>query len=678
MQSSYNIISHVGSGTFGKVFKCKHVSSGRLVAIKELVRDKFREQVLLNEVDILKKLTRNGIQENNFIMQTLDIIEEPSRTCLVFELLDKSLYQLMKERKFLPLPFYDIRIIAYQLFSALQRLFELNLLHTDIKPENIMLVDHRKWPFRVKIIDFGSASRLSTARIYHAPYIQSRFYRSPEILIGSSFSEAIDMWSVGCVLAEICIGHPLYPGTSEYDQIRYIEDMQGDFPCNILKNGRKTEKYFIRVHHPKCEKQFMCKPNTLRDESNYSACNCPWRRKNIFEYKNETGKDPAETRKLKFSSLSHLAQWRRYHTNQTTPTYNDSIQHCDSLMFANLLEKILALDSSRRIKPCQALFHEFVTATHLSWYDTRAEYIKNTDESSLKAFGIPWIIRNYSPATSFYNPFWGMLGQSLQCNFWPGTQTKSHTSITNELTTAAMSGHENAHGPSGMQSYSMKINQTTGCPRVIGDSRYTAETNQVNTNAGGLGPDGTIAEQERTVMNHSDASNNTVYFPSSTIQHVNHPSDNMYNFYAPYDGFQAIRANPSGPPETYDSAILFSLPQNDEPNQICYDKTAATHKQAPIGTKKCRTVIKNSDERFQNQHTSSIAQQSRNIDFTLSSTVHDVNKVFDQCRVPYPEGYYEDKQYERSVEAVTTPLSVACSQDVAAYLQLQKYPGTGH
>lgn len=111
---------------------------------------------------------------------------------------------------------------------------QLGLIHADLKPENIMLVDPVRQPYRVKVIDFGSASHVSKAVCN--TYLQSRYYRAPEIILGLPFCEAIDMWSLGCVVAELFLGWPLYPGSSEYDQIRYISQTQ----------GKQQQKYISR------------------------------------------------------------------------------------------------------------------------------------------------------------------------------------------------------------------------------------------------------------------------------------------------------------------------------------------------------------------------------------------------------------------------------------------------
>lgn len=132
-----------------------------------------------------------------------------------------------------------------------------------------MLVDPVRQPYRVKVIDFGSASHVSKAVCN--TYLQSRYYRAPEIILGTSvcdfhfakqeglarvliswscvglpFCEAIDMWSLGCVVAELFLGWPLYPGSSEYDQIRYISQTQGLPTEHMLNNASKTTKFFYR------------------------------------------------------------------------------------------------------------------------------------------------------------------------------------------------------------------------------------------------------------------------------------------------------------------------------------------------------------------------------------------------------------------------------------------------
>lgn len=134
--------------------------------------------------------------------------------CIVFELLSCSLYDLIKRSKSLSLPL--IRKFAYQLLNSLYFLSieGTDVIHSDLKPENILLRDSNR--SGIKIIDFGSSCR-SREQIF--TYIQSRFYRAPEIILGMEYSHSIDMWSLGCILVELHTGDPLFPGENEIDQV---------------------------------------------------------------------------------------------------------------------------------------------------------------------------------------------------------------------------------------------------------------------------------------------------------------------------------------------------------------------------------------------------------------------------------------------------------------------------
>ncbi|KAK1803507.1 hypothetical protein P4O66_020935, partial [Electrophorus voltai] len=166
------------------------------------------------QVSILSRLSRENADEFNFV-RAYECFQHKKHICLVFEMLGQSLYDFLKRSKFSPLLLKCIRPVLQQVAKALMKLKSLGLILTDLKPDNIMLVDLVRQPYRVKVIDFGSASHFSKA----PSYLQSRYYRSPEIILGLPFCEGIDMWSLGCVTAELFLGWPLYPGASEYDQV---------------------------------------------------------------------------------------------------------------------------------------------------------------------------------------------------------------------------------------------------------------------------------------------------------------------------------------------------------------------------------------------------------------------------------------------------------------------------
>uniref|UniRef100_A0A8D0KTR8 Protein kinase domain-containing protein n=1 Tax=Strix occidentalis caurina TaxID=311401 RepID=A0A8D0KTR8_STROC len=196
-------------------------STGEVVAIKILKKKRYHGRVVKKELKLLQAL-RGVDTEESHIVRFLESFADGACTYLVFELLEQNLRDFQKKNNFLPLPVRHIRTITVQLLAALLKLKELSTIHADLKPENIMLVDHARYPFHVKLVDFGSACTLTEACHIKQPYIQTRFYRAPEILLGLPFCEKVDVWSLGCVMAELHLGWPLYPGINEYDQVRYI------------------------------------------------------------------------------------------------------------------------------------------------------------------------------------------------------------------------------------------------------------------------------------------------------------------------------------------------------------------------------------------------------------------------------------------------------------------------
>jgi dual specificity protein kinase YAK1 len=140
----------------------------------------------------------------------------------VFELLSVNLYELIKQNHFRGLSTNLVRVFTAQLLDALTVMNEARIIHCDLKPENVLLKNLESPT--LKVIDFGSACH-EVQTMY--TYIQSRFYRSPEVLIGLPYTSAIDMWSVGCIAAELFLGLPLFPGSSEYNQLSRIIEMLG-------------------------------------------------------------------------------------------------------------------------------------------------------------------------------------------------------------------------------------------------------------------------------------------------------------------------------------------------------------------------------------------------------------------------------------------------------------------
>lgn len=138
----------------------------------------------------------------------------------MFDLLGMNLYELIKANDYQGVSLGLIRRFAVQILTALRFMSRHKIIHCDLKPENILLRKPNK--SGIKVIDVGS-SCFENERIY--TYIQSRFYRAPEIILGMSYGLPIDMWSFGCILAELYTGYPLFPGENEAEQLACIMEV---------------------------------------------------------------------------------------------------------------------------------------------------------------------------------------------------------------------------------------------------------------------------------------------------------------------------------------------------------------------------------------------------------------------------------------------------------------------
>ncbi|KAM4676187.1 homeodomain-interacting protein kinase 2 isoform 3-T3 [Discoglossus pictus] len=338
MTNTYEVLEFLGRGTFGQVVKCWKRGTNEIVAIKILKNHPSYARQGQIEVSILARLSTESADDYNFV-RAYECFQHKNHTCLVFEMLEQNLYDFLKQNKFSPLPLKYIRPVLQQVGTALMKLKSLGLIHADLKPENIMLVDPSRQPYRVKVIDFGSASHVSKAVC--STYLQSRYYRAPEIILGLPFCEAIDMWSLGCVIAELFLGWPLYPGASEYDQIRYISQTQGLPAEYLLSSGTKTTRFFNRD-----------------GDSPYPL----WRLKIPDDHETETGIKSKEARKYIFNCLDDMAQ-----VNMASDLEGSDmlVEKADRREFIDLLKKMLTIDADKRITPIETLNHPFVTMTHL-------------------------------------------------------------------------------------------------------------------------------------------------------------------------------------------------------------------------------------------------------------------------------------------------------------------------
>ncbi|KAI8333144.1 kinase-like domain-containing protein [Chlamydoabsidia padenii] len=235
----YEILDVLGQGSFGQVVKCFDHKTGATVAIK-LIRNKKRFHAqALTEIKILRNLVDWDPEDKHHNIRMTDYFYFRHHLCIAFECMGMNLYEFIKKNNFQGFSVGLIRKFTIQILQSLTLLYQHRVVHCDLKPENILLKHPGK--STIKVIDFGS-SCLETERVY--TYIQSRFYRSPEVILGISYNMAIDMWSVGCILAELHTGIPLFPGESEQEQLGCIMEVLGQ-PARYLIDQSSRKKLFF-------------------------------------------------------------------------------------------------------------------------------------------------------------------------------------------------------------------------------------------------------------------------------------------------------------------------------------------------------------------------------------------------------------------------------------------------
>lgn len=237
----YTVSTVIGKGSFGQVVKALDNTNQEWVAIKIIKSKKPFLQQAKTEIELLQFLNEKDVSDTACIVRLQEHFMFRGHQCLVFEMLSYNLYDLLRHTSFKGVSLNLIRKFGKRILKALcfLALRDVSVIHCDLKPENILLRHPRR--SAIKLIDFGSSCR-DGQTVYS--YIQSRFYRSPEVLLGCSYSTEIDMWSLGCILVEMHTGEPLFSGQDEGDQIVKIYELLGPPPHHMIQAGTKGLKYF--------------------------------------------------------------------------------------------------------------------------------------------------------------------------------------------------------------------------------------------------------------------------------------------------------------------------------------------------------------------------------------------------------------------------------------------------
>jgi cyclin-dependent kinase len=212
----YAKLEKVGEGTYGVVYKARDLTTNQTVALKKIrleAEDEGVPSTAIREISLLKEL------KNDNIVKLLDIVHAEQKLYLVFEFLDVDLKRYMENGSKIgkPIQLDMVKKFTHQLNSGLLYCHSHRILHRDLKPQNL-LIDKRN---NLKLADFGLARAFGIPMRTYTHEVVTLWYRAPEVLLGSRhYSTAVDMWSVGCIFAEMVMqGSPLFPGDSEIDQI---------------------------------------------------------------------------------------------------------------------------------------------------------------------------------------------------------------------------------------------------------------------------------------------------------------------------------------------------------------------------------------------------------------------------------------------------------------------------
>lgn len=237
----YNVVDELGRGSFGTVLRCRDHRTGRMVAVKVSAnRQEVQGQARI-EARMLKALLvdHKGEPGQHHFLRYIEHFTLKDHLCIATELLGTNLFEMCKRNDFRGLREPTVQYMTRQLLEGLEFLADHHIIHCDMKPENILVSDPEKC--QVKIVDFGSGC-YERSRLY--TYIQSRFYRAPEILLGMPYGPPIDMWSLGAIIPELLMGRPLFHSVDEVDQIALMSQVIGSPDPQMMSKCRRGPLFF--------------------------------------------------------------------------------------------------------------------------------------------------------------------------------------------------------------------------------------------------------------------------------------------------------------------------------------------------------------------------------------------------------------------------------------------------
>ncbi|XP_075713033.1 dual specificity tyrosine-phosphorylation-regulated kinase 2 isoform X2 [Rhinoderma darwinii] len=314
----YEVLKVIGKGSFGQVVKAYDHKLHQHVALKMVRNEKRFHRQAAEEIRILEHLKKQDKENNMNVIHMLENFTFRNHICMTFELLSMNLYELIKKNKFQGFSLPLVRKFAHSILQCLDALHKNRIIHCDLKPENILLKQQGR--SGIKVIDFGS-SCYEHQRVY--TYIQSRFYRAPEVILGGRYGMPIDMWSLGCILAELLTGYPLLPGEDESDQLACMIELLGMPSQKLLDSSKRGKNFVSSKGYPR-----YCTVTTLPDGS--------------------VVLNGGRSRRGKLRGPPGSRDWVT------------ALKGCDDPLFLDFLAQCLEWDPALRMTPSQALRHHWL------------------------------------------------------------------------------------------------------------------------------------------------------------------------------------------------------------------------------------------------------------------------------------------------------------------------------
>ena len=331
----YQSLGEIGKGVFSTVIKCVDLQTitvdnkeGTIVAIKLIRNNDTMRKAAEKEKTILLDIAKNDPENKRHCVRIISALEYRSHVALVFEHHQMNLHEALKKfGKDVGINISAVRIYARQLFVALRHLAELKIVHADIKLHNILCSGDLK---QVKICDFGSAFREDDPDNNPTPYLVSRFYRAPEIILGLQYDRAIDIWSVAVCLYELFTGHVMFPGRTNNEMLKLMMAVKGRMSNKQIKSHFRAYEMLQlepHFHNDMRYKQLELDPVTKKVIVKYVDINNP-------------------TKDL-------LAAMRSSKAGGDDPRLVANL--------TDLLDKCISLDPTKRMQVNDALKHPFFT-----------------------------------------------------------------------------------------------------------------------------------------------------------------------------------------------------------------------------------------------------------------------------------------------------------------------------